>query len=246
MGAVYLARDTQLDRPVALKVPFLGGSRRRAALLRPALQARPGPRPVHHPNICPVYDVGEIDGTPYLTMAYVDGKPLSRRVARGPLRGGARGGRAGRGTGALHDAHERGVIHRDLKPANVMIDEHGEPVVMDFGIAHLPDSTRLTRTGLVMGTPGRPRPRSSRARQASGAIRRALLGHHGRLRRHRPLAATARAASRAVFLPGIAGQAGAHRRPAWRCCRSSPPRSATDPRPGLPRGRWSACARRRP
>jgi predicted Ser/Thr protein kinase len=155
MGTVYLAEDTQLGRRVALKVPHF------AAADGPEVQrfyreARAAAT-IEHPHVCPVYDVGEQDGTPYLTMAFVEGTPLgnlirggktvSQRQAAGVVRKLAL---------ALAEAHERGVVHRDLKPSNVMINQRGEPVVMDFGLARVAErgDVRLTQEGALLGTPG--------------------------------------------------------------------------------------------
>jgi Tol biopolymer transport system component len=153
MGAVYLAHDTRLDRPVALKVPRLAGlgpdaverfrrEGRAAAALR-------------HPNICPVYDVGEVNGVPYLAMAFVEGQTLAERVRTVPLPPATAAALTRALARALAVAHKAGVIHRDLKPANVMVGPDGEPVVMDFGLARLGDgeADRLTGTGDVLGTP---------------------------------------------------------------------------------------------
>lgn len=154
MGRVYLARDTGLDRLVALKVPQLDGGDR--ALLRERFyrEARAAAT-LCHPNICPVHDVGCIDDIPYLTMAYIDGPTLQGWAAESrPLPELLRV--IERVALALQEAHQHGVVHRDLKPSNVMIDRRGEPVVMDFGLARrldLPDEARLTAPGLLMGTP---------------------------------------------------------------------------------------------
>jgi serine/threonine protein kinase len=152
MGAVYLARDPQLDRPVALKVPRLTGTVADARFAREARAAAA----LRHPNICPIYDLGEAGGVKFLCLAYVRGEPLSRKLGPGrsspideavaTVRTIAR---------ALHEAHSHGIIHRDLKPANIMIDETGQPVVMDFGLAKpcLPLTTQLTAAGDILGTP---------------------------------------------------------------------------------------------
>ena len=112
-----------------------------------------------HPYLCPVYDAGEIDGQPYLTMAYIEGQSLAALIgddglAATPGRGAGGQARPGLAGGA----HEK-VIHRDLKPANVMIKTAGqrrEPVIVDFGLARRenPEEQRLTRSGQVMGTLG--------------------------------------------------------------------------------------------
>jgi len=154
MGAVYRAFDNQLGRTVALKVPFLSGPSAdaiRARFLREAQSAAV----LSHPNVCPVHDLGEIDGVPYLTMAFVQGQPLSKKLdPKRPMPADEAAALVRKVALALEHAHARGVIHRDLKPANVMIDDRGEPVVMDFGLARRADAAlALTQEGELMGTP---------------------------------------------------------------------------------------------
>ena len=126
---------------------------------------------VRHPNLCPVYDVGRLEGSIFLTMPHVAGESLSARLrGRAPSRPGGgpagarhRRGRCRRPTGA-------GVVHRDLKPSNVLLDEGGEPVVTDFGLAQRvgPDDPRMTASGAVIGTPRTcRRSRSAAARRRS-------------------------------------------------------------------------------
>lgn len=158
MGAVYLAKDTQLDRDVALKIPKFGdgnGVDDEELLARFYREARAAAT-LRSPNICPVYDVGEIDGQHYITMAFIDGRPLkdytkskkthSEKQIITTIRKLALG---------LAEAHEIGVIHRDLKPANIMVDLKGEPVVMDFGLARRSssDDVQVTQSGAIIGTP---------------------------------------------------------------------------------------------
>jgi predicted Ser/Thr protein kinase len=154
MGSVYLAHDTQLDRKVALKVPTFGpdddGLRER--FFREARAAAT----LHHPNLCPVHDVGELDGVHFLTMAFIDGKPLSAYVRPDkPLPPAQAVPLVRILAKALQEAHDQGIIHRDLKPANVMIGKKKQPVVMDFGLARRSASQdeRLTHSGAIMGTP---------------------------------------------------------------------------------------------
>lgn len=154
MGAVYLAHDTTLDRPVALKIPQFTGNVEMAAarFLREAQSAAS----LHHPNICPIYDLGAIDGTHFLAMAFVAGEPLSSRVgSHQPMDPGEASRFVHQTALAMQYAHDKGVIHRDLKPANIMIDDRGEPVVMDFGLARRRDASNLQLTieGEFMGTP---------------------------------------------------------------------------------------------
>jgi WD40 repeat protein len=155
MGTVYLARDTQLDRPVALKVPHFKPGAGPKVFERFYREARLAAT-FTHPNLCPVYDVGEIEGIHYLTMPYLEGKPLSAFIDAAkplPLRQAAAVVR--KLALALAEAHQKGVIHRDLKPANVMINQRKEPVIMDFGLARqeTEDESRLTAFGALLGTP---------------------------------------------------------------------------------------------
>jgi serine/threonine protein kinase len=162
MGTVYLVRDTQLNRQVALKVPHVrpsnvDGTPDRRVLDRFYREAHAAAI-LRHPNLCPVYDVGQIDGVPYLTMAYIRGRPLSRYIERDrPISLRWTAVLVRKLALALQAAHERGVIHRDMKPSNVMICAGREPMIMDFGLAWRLDcresNERLTRIGLVLGTP---------------------------------------------------------------------------------------------
>jgi Protein kinase domain/Domain of unknown function (DUF4384) len=110
---------------------------------------------LRHANICPVYDVGHIEGRHFISMAYIEGRPLSdyvnppqsERWVQTLIRKLAL---------ALHVAHDHGVVHRDLKPNNVMVDEHNEPIIMDFGLArliHKEEDVRLTEDGTLVGSP---------------------------------------------------------------------------------------------
>jgi Protein kinase domain len=152
MGVVYLATDPA-ERLVAVKalrrgVPGELTARRRLAREFETM------RRVHSPFVAEVLDADVDSDPPYIVTRYVPGRTVEEMVAQdGPLTGLALL-RLARGLAcALTAVHAAGVVHRDLKPANVMIVD-GEPVVIDFGIAQAPDSTRLTQTGMFMGTPG--------------------------------------------------------------------------------------------
>src|SRR5579871_3997608 len=121
MGTVYVAEDTRLGRNVALKIPHFGtggDERHRACFQREARIAAT----FHHPNLCPVYDVGEVCGIPYVTMPLLQGEPLSELLRREVRLSAVQAVRLVRLVAqAMAVAHAAGVIHRDLKPANIMI-----------------------------------------------------------------------------------------------------------------------------
>jgi len=156
MGAVYLAHDTQLEREVAIKTPQLSDDCKPEMLERFYREARAAAT-LRHPRICPVYDVGEIDGKHYITMAYIEGRPLSDFVNPAvPQTERQILIAVGKIAQALAEAHRHGIVHRDLKPANIMVDHQGEPVIMDFGLAQQirpGENHRLTQTGVILGSP---------------------------------------------------------------------------------------------
>lgn len=135
MGEVYRADDLRLGQPVALKLMAFRSERRQEDFTRFAAEVRLA-RGIAHPNVCRVYDIGEAEGWPYLSMEYVDGETLGslvRRIGRLPadkVLDFARQLVAG-----VAAAHERGVLHRDLKPSNIMVDGRGQIRIMDFGLA---------------------------------------------------------------------------------------------------------------
>jgi len=155
MGAVYLARDLRLNRFVALKIPNLTAQdtyQLKDRFLREAHVAAQ----LSHPNLCPVYDCGQVEGVLYLTMAYLEGKPLARFIQSGkqlPPRAVVVVVR--QLALAMQAAHEKGVIHRDLKPSNIMITPKKQAVIMDFGLARRTDAedSQITYSGQIIGTP---------------------------------------------------------------------------------------------
>lgn len=158
MGAVYKAWDTEFRRWVALKVllgaatPDLHIRFRREAETAAALQ---------HPNIVPIYDVGETGGLPFIAMKYIEGETLVGLT----LAAGRACDTMIQVARAVGYAHQRDIVHRDLKPANIMVDSSGRVYVMDFGLAKdLFGSSHLTAPGTVMGTPSYMAPEQAAGR----------------------------------------------------------------------------------
>ena len=167
MGAVYLARDTELGRKVALKVPKFSETERPKLIERFYREARAAAT-LRNQHICPVYDVGEIDGIRFISMAYIEGKPMSAYIHPDKLQSPRQVALVMRKLAkALDEAHTAGIIHRDLKPANIMFDKKREPIIMDFGLARQvdqdTDQSRLTQEGTVIGTPAYMAPEQVKA-----------------------------------------------------------------------------------
>src|SRR5271170_2591807 len=153
MAQVYLAKDLLLDRPVAVKVLFPELSIDRTFVERFRREAQAAAN-LSHPNIVPVFDWGEDDGTYFIVMEFVDGRPLSSILrTAGPLHPDRAAEIAADVALALAYAHRHGVVHRDVKPGNVLITDEGQVKVTDFGIARAINTEEsLTQTGAVMGT----------------------------------------------------------------------------------------------
>jgi serine/threonine-protein kinase len=165
MGVVYLARQTTLNRTVAVKLLLSGAYSSEAALRRFQLEAEAAAG-LQHPNIVGIHDYGEWEGQPYYAMDLIpgrnladlcDGRPLPAARAAEILRDLAQ---------AVHYAHQKGILHRDLKPSNVLIGEDGRPRITDFGLAKwLDNSAGATVSGQMLGSPSYASPE-----QASGRL----------------------------------------------------------------------------
>src|ERR1700760_186563 len=152
MSTVYLARDTTLDRPVAVKVMHREMSEQADQLERFRQEARAVAK-LSHPNVVAVIDAGEDGGYPYIVFEYVEGETLKARINRvGPLDVQEALAYAIEVARGLTVAHARNMIHRDIKPQNVLIDAEGRAKLTDFGISRQLEQDGMTATGRVLGT----------------------------------------------------------------------------------------------
>ena len=160
MGVVYRARQVSLDRIVALKMLLRGSLASDADLARFRAEAEAAAR-LNHPNIIPVYEIGDYQEQPFFSMKYIEGQTLAQRLATGPLVAREAASILLPIARAIGAAHENGVLHRDLKSSNILIDEEGIPWVTDFGLAKRVRSESetgvghesLTQSGAILGTP---------------------------------------------------------------------------------------------
>ncbi|MSR58765.1 MAG: hypothetical protein EXS05_14120 [Planctomycetaceae bacterium] len=154
MGVVYKARQTRLNRLVALKMILSGEFSNEEQIRRFYAEAEAAAK-LDHPGIVPVYEVGQAGGQHFFSMAFVAGKSLNDTVkADGPLTPKPAARLLQSVAEAVQYAHEKGIVHRDIKPQNILLDEKGRPRVTDFGLAkHLEGTSEMTAAGQIMGTP---------------------------------------------------------------------------------------------
>ena len=150
MGVVYKAEDTKLKRTVALKFlsSHTGGRSDHDRFLLEAQAAAA----LDHPNICTVYEIGEAEGHSFIAQAYIDGPRVDERILSGSLSVDEAIDIGTQAAMGLQHAHEKGIVHRDVKPSNLMLTSGGRVVIMDFGIALVPGSMKLTKTDCTLGT----------------------------------------------------------------------------------------------
>ncbi len=153
MGVVYRARQLSLGRIVALKTIRSARSAREDDRER-FLQEASAVARLRHPNVVTVFEVGEHEDGPWFAMEFVEGRSLAELARQKPFPPERAAELVRKLAGAIHHAHEQGVLHRDLKPSNVMMDAEGEPRILDFGLAKTnAQGSDLTQTGAVLGSP---------------------------------------------------------------------------------------------
>jgi serine/threonine-protein kinase len=166
MGVVYKAEDTKLKRTVALKflplelthIPDVKERFMREAQAAAALD---------HPNICTVYEFDEAEETTFISMAYIEGQSLRKKIESGPLELDEALKIAMQAAEGLQEAHKKGVVHRDIKSANIMVTETGQAKIMDFGLARISGTTLLTKEGSTMGTIAYMSPEQARGEEVN-------------------------------------------------------------------------------
>jgi len=152
-GVVFRARQKSLNRTVALKVISLGQWASKGHVKRFRREAEAAAS-LDHPSIVPIYEVGERDGSCYFSMKFVEGGQLDEVVRRTPMSIRHAAELIAKVARTVHYAHEHGILHRDIKPGNILLDQKGEPLLTDFGLARLVEAeSTVTRTLEVMGTP---------------------------------------------------------------------------------------------
>jgi WD40 repeat protein/serine/threonine protein kinase len=174
MGIVYKARQPQLGRVVAVKVLAAGQFAAPDFVRRFRTEAE-AVASLDHPNIVPIYEVGECEGQPFFSMKFAEGGSLAARISSGgfQISGREAAGLLAKLARAVHYAHQRGILHRDIKPGNVLLDAQGEPHLTDFGLARLVEKeSTLTRTIAMLGTPSYMSPEQARgeAKQLTTAV----------------------------------------------------------------------------
>src|ERR1700722_16577485 len=166
MGAVYKARDRELDRLVALKVirPELAGH---ASILQRFKQELILARKITHRNIIRIFDLGIADGIRFITMEFVEGQDLASLLdEHGKMTPEETVKILRQVCAALEAAHAEGVVHRDLKPQNIMVEASGRVCVMDFGLARSMENVGMTQAGTVLGTPAYMSPEQAKGMPA--------------------------------------------------------------------------------
>jgi TolB-like protein/Tfp pilus assembly protein PilF/predicted Ser/Thr protein kinase len=163
MGVVYKAEDTKLRRTVALK--FLPSELTHIPEVRERfMREAQAAAALDHPNICTVHEFDQAEETSFISMAYVEGQSLKKKIESGPLDLEGVLGIAEQVAEGLQEAHKKGVVHRDIKSANIMVTDRGQ-AIMDFGLARVTESTLVTQEGMTMGTVAYMSPEQARGEE---------------------------------------------------------------------------------
>jgi formylglycine-generating enzyme required for sulfatase activity/predicted Ser/Thr protein kinase len=168
-AVVYKARDTELDRIVALKVLHPQHTIDPKFIQRFRQEAQTAAR-LHHPHIVTIHEVGEEAGQHYIAMAFLPGRTLDKVVGGKPLSTDRAISIIEQAADALDAIHEQGLVHRDVKPANVMVDETDQATLLDFGIVRAAEGTRLTTTMTTLGTPEYMAPEQAEIAEGTAGI----------------------------------------------------------------------------
>jgi WD40 repeat protein/tRNA A-37 threonylcarbamoyl transferase component Bud32 len=166
MGVVYKARQRSLGRIVALKMILAGPHARAEDLARFRREAEVIAK-LAHPNIVQIHEVGEHEGRPFLSLEFVDGGGLDKKLGGAPLPAHDAARLIETVARAVHHAHCQGVVHRDLKPANILLTADGIPKITDFGLARLGAGSEQTQSGDVLGTPSYMAPEQASGRNSA-------------------------------------------------------------------------------
>ncbi len=164
MGIVYKAKDSRLDRTVALKFLSSDLIKDEEAKKR-FIQEAKAAAALEHPNICTVYEVDEADGQTFIAMSYIEGQSLKEKLKEGPEDVDEAKDIAIQVAEGLREAHEKGIVHRDIKPANIMLTKKGQVKITDFGLAKLSWGVDLTITSTIMGTVAYMSPEQARGEE---------------------------------------------------------------------------------
>jgi tetratricopeptide (TPR) repeat protein len=162
MGIVYKAKDTKLDRTVALKFlppEWTSDPQAKERFIREARAAAA----LDHPHICAVYEIDEAEGRMFISMAFVEGETLRKKIEQGPLNLEDTVEVGIQVVAGLKEAHLKGIVHRDIKSANIMVSDEGQAKILDFGLAKVRGGVLVTKEGATMGTVAYMSPEQARA-----------------------------------------------------------------------------------